>query len=557
MEALTVQAKGDIKESAAPGPDSNPSATTTDSAPQGVKNTFEKLDLQQTSETFQHLKPAGSAFSDFIGVPKYLVSRAIEKIGDMYTDYRLTQAATQLATFKKEVLDPGASANSTLKTWDEMANKNELYKVPMQELNGAIAEIIKAQIEGSKPIRERIDSALLEIQKASSIDDFASPGAAATLRDLPLEEKKKILGAYDTLRTSLTSLESIAHATGEQATAFYHTASACFERHDAFSKNIVPTLHTQTRSAYKQEVMAIHESYVAALKGLASSSTVSAPAISDVGAKTLERLENLQKQAQALSDARIAADACTAKLDQTLSYLSNGVESGKSLETESNQKFVTVSDNTADALVGYVKAKTAAERNELAAALKSKDLAGITAATEALQQKSDEVHANLSEAAKLLSKVNAGYDQTTNTAIPDQAEQILTLLRANKMSEEDIAAVKDPVHGFVKDIREKLEARITKIFSADANGGPEVTPAEQKEIQILAAYADDLLEQVKRMKEPTKEQITSEIKVSERSLKEALSPQDRDEEQKLAEKAARIKGMVDPEPTKKPWWKFW
>lgn len=542
--------------SISPTTEVNPRTTGSAAKAPEAHTNFEKLELKQPAATFQHLKPAGSLFGDLIGVPKYLVSRAIEKIGDMYTDYRLTQAAKQMATFNRETIDQATSANDILATWNQMADKNPIHKAAMEELGGPIAKIIKnAQSDKIDPIREKIESALSDIKNISSIETFSSPGAAAALRALSLEDKKTFLGAYDTLRTSLTSLQTIALSTREKAAAFYHTASECFERHDTFYTQTAQTLHARARVTYKQEAAAIHKQYVTDLTNLASTPDASAEAIADTGTQTLQKLEELQERVVALSGARMTADDITTKLDTTLGYLRNGVDSKQSLETDSTKKFVTLSDKSADAIAAYVEARVKTEREALREALKSGDLTDIEKATKALQEKSDEVHTNLHSVAKILNKVNAGYDAEKKVSTPDQAETILTLLRDKKMSEADVNAIEAQVRGFVTDLRQKLEERITKIFAVDEQGELKVTPTEQKEISLLEAYADDLLEQVKGMNTPTKDVLEREIRVKRSALEKALSRRDPEDEKHEAELAARIKEKTEPRP--KPWWKFW
>jgi hypothetical protein len=465
-----------------------PKATVEPKAPTKDSG-FQALDLPKSTETSQALKASeGSRLTEPFRVAGALAGSVFRAVHAMYdnarTDIRVANAAKELAKFEPAQITTGASAQTILDTWSQMAKKNTALKSHMDSLGGAAASIVGASQGRVAELKANVDNALKAVLGDKTLIEFTGAGGAKNLASLNPQQKREFLAAYGELRNNLGQLNSVAQKAEAQALAFYESSVERFQAQDSFK---VSSLHNKAAASYRNSLGTLHTAHGDALKSLEGKDPTP-DQIREVGNDFAQKLKDLQERATTISTSLEKAAGIEAKVKETLRYLTKGIGSEKAVGA-SDKSVVFVGEEAADKIAGWVTAQTKEATAELATAKKSMDPSEISAATEKLATASEAVHKQLDDIAKLLSKINGGKD-AEGSAAQSQEERILA--KATKAGVTEHNSFSSPLSDYVGLLRKEMESRITTMFTADAAGNYDVATGK-KGLAIIDKY-DDMLE---------------------------------------------------------------
>ena len=429
---------------------------------------FQALELPKSSDTSQALKASeGSRLTEPFRVAGALAGSVFKAAYAMYdnarTEIRVANAAKEMAKFEPALIATGASAQTILDTWSQMATTNKNLKSHMKALGGAAASIVGASKQQVDELKGNVDNALKGALGDKTLAAFAGQEGAKNLASLSPQEKREFLAAYGELRNNLTALNSIARSAEAQALAFYESSVERFQAQDSFKPS--EDLGRAAIGFYKSGLGALHNEHVEALKHLPGKDATP-DQIREVGKEFTAKLKELQEKTTSLSTSLKQAATIESKVSETLTYLTKGVEGSKAVGA-SDKSVVFVSADAADKIAGWVEAQTKEASDLLDAAKKSADPSVITAATEKLSTASEAVHKQLDDIAKLLSKINSGKG-ADGSAAQSQEERILA--KATEAGVTEHGSFSSPLNDYVGLLRKEMESRITTMFSADTSG---------------------------------------------------------------------------------------
>ncbi len=459
-----------------------------ESSPQAKTNkAFQSEDISKlkTTESSATLKTAdGNRFIEPFRVAGAVAGRVFEAARTLYgnvaTDIRVANAAKEMEKFIPKQIATGASASEILKAWTETANKHAVVNTEMTALGGAAGEIVSKTLKEVTKLRQNIEEVLSK-QKIGdrTLVDFTGREGAKLVSSLSSDQKREFLKAYDDLRNNLGQLDSIAQKATDQAKAFYEHSMKPFEKYHEFMGT---NLERGARKHYVDSCNEIHKTHVKRLK------TANTPEeIKAAGKEATEALETLQERVKSLSTSLIKANTETSKVEQTLKYLTDGVD-GDTGVGASDKSVVFVSADAANKIAGWVQAQTKEALDELTTAKAAKDPEGISAATEKLVTASDAVHKQLDDIATLLKKVNSGRDET-GTAVDDQEKLILAKVAAARVASPSNFSA--DLTGYVGFLRKTMEDRVGAMFTPDAEGKYDLA-AGKKGLAVIDKYGDML-----------------------------------------------------------------
>lgn len=445
---------------------------------------FQALELPKSSDTSQALKASeGSRLTEPFRVAGALAGSVFKAAYAMYdnarTEIRVANAAKEMAKFEPALIATGASAQTILDTWSQMATTNKNLKSHMKALGGAAASIVGAHKGELGTLQSDITSILdRPVKEGIALKDCVGESGASHIKSLTTEEKKAFVEAYNELRGKLTDLNSLSKKVEDQARAFYESSVERFKAQSDFKPE------ESVSKFYKAELKALDSNHSKDLSALADKNPTP-DQIRAVGEKFTQELKELQDRTTALSSSLKSAAEVESKVEQTLKYLTDGAPAVGA----SDKSVVFVGAQAADKIADWVGAQTKEATERLKLAKASNDPSAITAATEKLSTASEAVHKQLDDIAKLLSKINGGKG-ADGSAAQSQEERILAKATDAGVTEYD--SFSSPLNEYVGLLRKEMESRITTMFSADPSGKYDVATGK-KGLAIIDKY-DDMLE---------------------------------------------------------------
>ena len=224
-------------------PGATKKVTNNQSSPQATTDkTFQSVDISKltTTESAATLKAAeGNRFIEPFRVAGAVAGSVFRAAYAMYdnarTDIRVANAVKQMEKFKPEQITAGASADTILKTWSEMAKQNSRVKSHMETLGGAAGQIVGASRDKLEQLRSDITSILERpVKEGIALKECVGDSGASHMKSLTTEEKKVFVAAYGELRGKLSDLNSLSRKVEDQAKAFYESSVERFQAQDSF-----------------------------------------------------------------------------------------------------------------------------------------------------------------------------------------------------------------------------------------------------------------------------------------------------------------------------------
>lgn len=511
---------------------------------------FQALELPKSSDTSQALKASeGSRLTEPFRVAGALAGSVFKAAYAMYdnarTEIRVANAAKEMAKFEPELIATGASAQTILDTWSQMAttNKNNALKSHMKALGGAAASIVGAHKGELGTLQSDITSILdRPVKEGIALKDCVGESGASHIKSLTTEEKKAFVEAYNELRGKLTDLNSLSKKVEDQARAFYESSVERFKAQSDFKPE------GSVSKFYQAELKALDSNHSKDLSALADKNPTP-DQIRAVGEKFTQELKELQDRTTALSSSLKSAAEVESKVEQTLKYLTDGAPAVGA----SDKSVVFVGAQAADKIADWVGAQTKEATEGLKLAKASNDPAAITAATEKLSTASEAVHKQLDDIAKLLSKINGGKG-AEGSAAQSQEERILAKATEARVTEYD--SFSSPLSDYVGLLRKEMESRITTMFTADAAGNYDVATGK-KGLAIIDKYDDMLERAIEKAKDGglTADEVKYAVEKIHGMLRDELSPPpappapNRMDDIVEATKAAKDKELAPPKPS--------
>lgn len=512
---------------------------------------FQALDLPKSTETSQALKASeGSRLTEPFRVAGALAGSVFRAAYAIYdnarADIQVANAAKEMAKFEPALMATGASAQTILDTWSQMATKNTALRPHMETLGGAAASIVDASKLQVDELKANVDNALKGVLGDKTLIDFAGAEGARSLASLTPHEKREFLAAYGELRNNLNALNSIARNAEAQALAFYESSVERFQAQDSFKPS--KDIGQEAIAFYRKGLAGLHGEHVKALEGLPGKDATP-DQIREVGKEFTAKLKELQEKATSLSTSLKQAATIESKVTETLTYLTQGVDGSKAVGA-SDKSVVFVSADAADKIADWVKAQVKEATEELSAAKKSKDPSEIIAATGKLTTASEAVHKQLDDIAKLLSKINGGKG-VDGSAAQSQEERILA--KATEAGVTDHGSFSSPLNDYVGLLRKEMESRITTMFTADTAGNYDVATGK-KGLAIIDKYDDMLERAIEKAKDGglTADEVKHAVEKIQGMLRDELNPppapptRNRMDDIVEATKAAKEKELAPP-----------
>jgi hypothetical protein len=303
-----------------------------------------------------------------------------------------------------------------------------------------------------------------------------------------------------------------------QALAFYESSVERFQAQDSFKPS--KDLGNEAITFYRKGLGALHNKHVEALNTLAGKDATP-DQIREVGKEFTAKLKELQESTTSLSTSLKQAKIIESKVEETLTYLTQGVDGSKAVGA-SDKSVVFVSADAADKIADWVKAQTKKAGEELAAAKTAKDPAAISAATEKLATASEAVHKQLDDIATLLSKVNGGLDAEKNPK-QDQKERILA--KTTEAGVSDRSSFDKGLSDYVGLLKSEMESRIANMFTAKPDGSYDLSEG-RKGLAVIDKYDDMLERAIERAKEGelTTDEVKHAVEKIHGMLRKELSP---------------------------------
>jgi hypothetical protein len=401
----------------------------------------------------------------------------------------------------------------------------------MTELGGVAGDIVRQALKAVGPLKSNIESVLDRKIGDKTLNELSGTEGAKLLASLPTDQKREFLNAYDELRKNLGVLNSIAQNAKSLAATFYEHSMKPFEVYHEFMGT---NLERGARNHYADSCNEIHKTHVERLK------TANTPEeIKAAGKEATEALETLQERVKSLSTSLIKANTETSKVEQTLKYLTEGVDGSNGVGA-SDKSVVFVSANAAEKIADWVKAQTNEAREKLTEAKKHNDPAAIAEATETLAAASQAVHKQLDDVAALLSKLNAGKD-VANKDTEGVRERIIAKDIEHGFQTKEISM---PLASYISALNGKMDSVVADMFKDPTNKS--VGTGELKKFvalhhdrveHMIARDASDGLtaDEVKKALKLAQEALTEKPAPTKDKVDVAAEEFERQAEQRLAE----------------------
>ncbi|MEY4700108.1 MAG: hypothetical protein RL326_295 [Pseudomonadota bacterium] len=527
------------------------SRSTVDTKASGKDPGFQALGLPKSTETAQTLKASeGNRLTEPFRVARALAGRVFQAAYAMYdnarTDIRVANAVKQMEKFNPAQITAGASADTILKTWSEMAKQNSHVESHMKSLGGAAGKIVGASRNKLEQLRSDITSILERpVKEGTALQDCVGESGASHIKSLTTEEKKAFVAAYGELRGKLSDLNSLSRKVEDQAKAFYESSVERFQAQDSFKPS--PELGAEAMAFYRKGLGTVHKKHVEALEALAAKDA-KPDEIREVGKEFTAKIKELNEKTAALSASLKQAATIEGKVTETLKYLTHGV-GGSTAVGRPDKSVVFVSAAAADKIADWVRTQTAAERDELAKAKQANDPAAIAKATEKLEAASKVVHKQLDDVAALLSELNAGRD-AANKGTDGVLERIIAKAGKYNVSidsfsgslKEYIEAINEKTDSIVADIFKDRSSktvgtgelkkfvgshkdRVEYLLERDASDG-----LDEREVKKALRIAQDALTEKPA---PTKDKVDLAAEKFERQLAQRLAEMDKQPKQSV------------------------
>ncbi len=512
---------------------------------------FKPLSIPGSPDQVQNLKGIeGNRFTEPFRVAGALVGRVFNAAYNMYdnarTDLRIASAAKEMKSFDPEKITAGLTARTILDTWSNMAEKNPHIRDHMESLGREAAIIVQASTSGVGTITNNIHVALTTKLGDMTLRDLTGEAGAQNFANLTPAQKRSFLIAYNELRNNLTELNSISQNAGNLARAFYESSMPRFKAQAEF------TPPSGQEKFYEGELSELHAAHSKALTELTD---VTPETLKGVGEGFAQQIEALQTKTEALSVLLGTAAEVESKVDKTLEYLTQGIDSQKALGGD-DLSVVFIGADAADKIAGWVTAQTKQAREDLEKAKAENDPGYIQEATAKLSEISTSLHSQLDDVATLLNKLNAGKDASGNST---QGVRERIIAKATQHSVEE-SAISTPLDQYISALGSRTDSVIAEMFSTHDNstintrGLKEFVLLHHDRVeQLVAREANDGL---------TADEVKKALGLAEASLKkEPVIEKDRvdraneDFEQLAAE---RIKNLnTEPKKSLITWLRNW